>query len=230
MSKNVLKWYFTWTINDYYKPILIILLFFVPIVKFIFIGRENLVRFSEKFKNNFMFSIMLLIIAFECFFEMPCHFFFPRNIIYLHTNYHRIYDLPTFRKLECRIEIIENLILEIFVVQKVFSTDFSVTPLLLFILCNIFLVYFLVANLYFFFFNIEEQENGSEKDFYGVSKQNPREQQIPYEIKRLHKYTKNNEINNMNNSNSSNDSKEEMISNKINLNGECERNTLFEKK
>jgi len=30
----------------------------------------------------------------------------------------------------------------------------------------------------------------------------------------------------MNNSNSSNDSKEGMISNKINLNGECERNTI----
>jgi hypothetical protein len=187
MSKNVFKWYITWTVINNFKGMLITLLFIVPVIKFLIIGRVNLLFFRGKVKNDGAFFVMLLIIVFECFFELPSHFLFPRNIIYLHTIYHKIYDEAKYRKLESRIEIIENIILDVYLIHNLFISNepFNFLALTLFILCNIFLVFFTYAYTYFFFFMVEGNivEDDKDKDFYGLPKIGTNQERIPYEIR-----------------------------------------------
>lgn len=134
---------------------------------------------SSLLKVTIIFKQKVLI---ECFFELPCHFFFPRNIIYFHTIYFRIYDKASFRNLELYSEIIENFILDIYLLDLFLygKSGFSIIAMLLIIFCNLCLIYFCSAKGYFFFFDPPQEVDNKNKDFYGLTVNE--DKPIPFEI------------------------------------------------
>jgi len=185
ITKNVLKWLFVFYVVESYKALLIAILLFSPVVKFVLIGLKNLKHFREKFRRSVFIVFMLIEVLIECFFELPVHFFFPRNIIYYHSIYFKIYDKTSYRGFECLSEMIENAIVIYYLIQFFMNNTkgLSIISILLIVFSCICLLFFCFAKFYFFFIDPPQTENNEGKDFYGLTVN--KEQAIPYEIRNV---------------------------------------------
>lgn len=106
---------------------------------------------------------------------------FQKNLIYLHTNYFQIYDRSSKRLLHCRIEILEGLLMDVYLINYVFmGNSVKFYSILAFIFSNICLTFYFFAFLYFFFVDPPQNTSPNSHDFYGMKiKDN---HHIPFEL------------------------------------------------
>jgi hypothetical protein len=84
------------------------------IFKFFLISLPNIKNFIKYFKNVFILILIFIILCIENFCELPMHFFFSNNKIYLFTNYYSVYDIKTKFRYNFYTEFVFNIICEIF--------------------------------------------------------------------------------------------------------------------
>jgi hypothetical protein len=164
MTKNILKWIFAVQLFEDKNYSLFFLLFIIPVFKFLAIGLGNIFKFKKSFRINLVITIMVVISIFECFIELPSHYFFPTNHIYLHTNYYKIYDLGKYRQLEVFTELLENVIIFIYLFFAFSNTaedskvGVGIVTILTLSFCLAIFVYYLLAEFYFTFLYKETKE------------------------------------------------------------------------
>jgi hypothetical protein len=106
---------FIFVLRLFYLSKTLFSLYIIKIVfKFFLISLPNIKNFIKYFKNVFILIIIFIILCIENFCELPMHFFFSNNKIYLFTNYYKVYDLKTKFKYNFYTEFIFNIICEIF--------------------------------------------------------------------------------------------------------------------
>jgi hypothetical protein len=110
---------------------------------------------------------MGIILLIESFLELPMHFLFSKNQVYLHTNYFKIYDIQKYRQVEVLTNLFENSMVMIFLYFNFTKGEETITVvhILTLVFTLVMLIYFILAEFYFTFFIIEEQSG--EVDDYG---------------------------------------------------------------
>jgi hypothetical protein len=171
ITKNILKWYYASILmlglSKNYG--LFIILFISPILKLLSISLGNIYKFSKLFKNRIVILFMSLFLLVENFIELPVHFLFPQNHVYLHTNYFKIYDIQKYRQIEIITELFENTMIIIFLYLSLtkFVDDITVIHILSLIFSIVMLIYFILAQFYYMLFHYDEVPK--EVDEYGRS-------------------------------------------------------------
>lgn len=165
-TTNVLKWLFASYLfvdtNDY---VLLILLFISPMIKFMAIGVGNIRKFRKVTRNWILIGLMILIVWFESFYELPCHVFFPKNYIYLHTNYYKIYDLAKYRLVEIITQLLDNALVLVFLYFSFKAGNLGIVSILALSFCLVTIVYFILAEFFYLFLAKHKPKN--EVDDYG---------------------------------------------------------------
>lgn len=93
----------------------------------------------------------------ECFFELPIHLILPVNIVYLHTNYYKIYDSAQHRQTQIFFELYENAILLGFLFTSTFFGNENLSAAVIALNIATFTIvlaiqtYFAAAQFYFLF-------------------------------------------------------------------------------
>jgi hypothetical protein len=171
ITKNILKWYYAvilmlGTTKNYG---LFVILFISPMLKLLSISLGNIYKFSKLFKNKIVILIMSLFLLIESFVELPVHFLFPQNHIYLHSNYFKIYDIQKYRQVEILTELFENSMIIIFLYYSFTKLDdeLSVIHILTLVFSIVMLFYFILAQFYFML--LHNDEIAKEVDEYGRS-------------------------------------------------------------
>ena len=143
LSKDIFKWIYAISLFNENK-ILFALLFLPPVLKYIFISIFALRRFKINFRgNNPLIILIIIILLIESFYELPIHFIFPVNKIYLHTNYYRIYDMKKDMMTNIVIECVECSVLFVYLIYYFAFGKFHYSAVVLIII--------LCFNLFFFF-------------------------------------------------------------------------------
>jgi hypothetical protein len=148
--KNVFKWMYAVSLLSDKNFALVVILLICPMLKFILIGLGNIYKFRQNFRRPVFVVFIVIIILLESFFEMPIHILFPKNHLYLNTNYYKIYDLMKYRQVEIFTEILENFIIFLFILFfSFFKGKVTTTTIVCFSFCIAMLVYFVIAEFYF---------------------------------------------------------------------------------
>lgn len=159
IGKDIFKWIYSVSLLKENKA-LFILLFISPVLKYILIGLGSLDRFKKNFyriKVLILFIIILLII--EAFFELPNHFLFQVNKIYLHTNYYRIYDIRERALRNILIEIVESFVVFGFIIYYFIYGKFHYSALVTIILVTLELAFFFYAFIFYCVYDRIEVNN-----------------------------------------------------------------------
>lgn len=165
--KNIMKWILLSALFKEGNTIIFILLVF-PLLKVFRIGIGNIYKFKQYFRVRSFIVIMGLINLLESYFELPSHFLFPVNRIYLHTIYFKIYDMKKYIKVELLLEVVENIIIIGLIVIDILNGFISLTHILSFVFSFIILIYYIGATFYFLFlYNYDEKNNSEVVDEYG---------------------------------------------------------------
>jgi hypothetical protein len=172
---------------------------------------------------------MSLIVIIESFFEIPCHILFPKNIIYLHTNYFKIYDIVKYRQVQLLYQIVENIFILISLFETFKSGNAGIISILMLSFSIVMFVYYLSAEIFYIF--ITEAEESGPTDDYGrrlkkkvnVEKNNLKINSFKFELKR-DRYLKNIKDDQLNSDSESENnnvrilqSKKEIINDQVNV-------------
>ena len=94
------------------------------------------------------------------------NYFFPKNTIYMYTNYYNIYDTGKKKYLQIALEITENLLIIIFCVVAFINNDKGIVIFLTLSFSIAILCYYLSALFYFIFlYKKNDQEENLRKNF-----------------------------------------------------------------
>lgn len=164
LAKDIFKWIYAISLFQEDK-VLFCLLFIAPFFKFFFISTYALKRFKVNFRGNkILIIIIILILLIESFYELPVHFIFPVNRIYLHTNYYRIYDITKNASTNIYIELCESTVLMVYLIWYFAFGKFHYSAVVL-IIINVFnLFFFIFSFLYFCFFQTKHEMDEKEKE------------------------------------------------------------------
>lgn len=181
MSKNILKWlYIIYMIlereNYPYKYLLIAILLLTPILKFSLIGIGNIYKFRKNFRRHAFTFIIFLIVFLESSIELPIHFILPKNYVYLNSNYYKIYDTMKYRHIEILSEMIENLIVLIFIFIDFLNGIIGVFNILCFSISGSVWIYFILAEIYY---SLIYEEKAGHQQLENTDKNNRRYTKIP---------------------------------------------------
>lgn len=157
LAKDIFKWIYAISLFKEDK-VLFCLLFIAPFFKFLFISTYSLKRFKVNFRGNkILIIIIILILLIESFYELPVHFIFPVNRIYLHTNYYRIYDMIKNASTNIYIELCESTVLMIYLIWYFAFGKFHYSAVVLIIINFFNLLFFIFSFLYFCFFQTKKE-------------------------------------------------------------------------
>ena len=174
LSKDIFKWIYAISLFNENK-ILFALLFLPPVLKYIFISIFALRRFKINFRgNNPLIILIIIILLIESFYELPIHFIFPVNKIYLHTNYYRIYDMKKDMMTNIVIECVECSVLFVYLIYYFAFGKFHYSAVVLIIILCFNLLFFFEAFIYYKYLIVSKEpqkEKNQRRDTTSSQKQ-----------------------------------------------------------